>query len=225
MKYPVYETFNAWQGEGSYSGRSAFFIRLYGCPLHCHFCDSAGTWHPKHVPANIRRATADELFDECVKGGRVRMVVITGGEPCVHDLRPLVEKFYGSEIAVHLETSGAYEIECNMLFEHIVVSPKWAKRPLQSSIDRASELKLIVENERCISRWMETAIGNATCPIWLNPEWSQRHNPKVLNSISKAVMSDTRFRAGYQLHKLYNVDSLDGRSQKLVPLGGEGSLL
>lgn len=224
MKYPVYEVFNAWQGEGTYVGLSAFFIRLFGCPIRCDFCDSAGTWHHNYVPVRVERMSEGRLAQVALQNPSVRMVVVTGGEPCIHDLDPLCDEMYEWDLPVHLETSGTFPIKNPQKFEHIVMSPKWAKLPLVENYDKATELKLIVENGDSISKWWEI-VHNFKGTIWLHPEWSQRQNSLVLNSINKAVMSDTRFRAGYQLHKLYNVDSLDSRSQKLVPLGGKGEVL
>ena len=53
MKYPIYEHFYSFQGEGNYSGKAAYFIRFYGCPLKCKWCDSAGTWHSNYIPKEI----------------------------------------------------------------------------------------------------------------------------------------------------------------------------
>ena len=61
---PVYERFHSWQGEGAHLGKSAFFIRLHGCPIHCSWCDSAGTWHPDHRPESVDHMDPQELADE-----------------------------------------------------------------------------------------------------------------------------------------------------------------
>ena len=50
---PIHEVFYAFQGEGVHMGKSAFFIRTFGCPLHCPWCDSAGTWHKDFIPKQI----------------------------------------------------------------------------------------------------------------------------------------------------------------------------
>ena len=44
---PIHEQFYTFQGEGTHSGQSAYFIRTFGCPIHCPWCDSSGTWHPE----------------------------------------------------------------------------------------------------------------------------------------------------------------------------------
>ncbi|MDG2170458.1 MAG: 7-carboxy-7-deazaguanine synthase QueE, partial [Opitutales bacterium] len=82
---PVYETFYSWQGEGCHMGKSAFFIRLFGCPIKCPWCDSAGTWHPDFVPETIERISVEALVAQA-KEHNPAIVVITGGEPCIHDL-------------------------------------------------------------------------------------------------------------------------------------------
>ena len=85
---PVYERFHSWQGEGVHLGKSAFFIRLHGCPIHCSWCDSAGTWHPDHRPESVDHMDPQELADEAFLSCP-EIVVITGGEPAIHDLQDL----------------------------------------------------------------------------------------------------------------------------------------
>ena len=63
-KYPVYERFYTWQGEGVYLGQAAYFIRLYGCPQACPWCDSAGTWHPDYRPASVALLSAEALAEQ-----------------------------------------------------------------------------------------------------------------------------------------------------------------
>jgi 7-carboxy-7-deazaguanine synthase len=105
--YPVNETFLSWQGEGVHLGRKAFFIRLQGCPVKCTWCDSASTWHPQFVPKDLRRASAADLAAEAV-AARPEFVVLTGGEPCIHDLAPLVEALRSVGLPAHLETCLLY---------------------------------------------------------------------------------------------------------------------
>jgi len=102
---PVYERFHSWQGEGVHLGKSAFFIRLHGCPVHCPWCDSAGTWHPDHLPEKVDRIEPDELADEAFSSG-CEIVVITGGEPAIHNLHDLAYQLRNRSLPVHLETCG-----------------------------------------------------------------------------------------------------------------------
>lgn len=211
MKLPVYETFNSWQGEGCHMGRSAFFIRLFGCPVHCPWCDSAGTWHPDHIPSKIDRIETKELVERAA-AANPEFVVITGGEPAIHHLGPLTHALSEKGLAVHLETSGGFEIRGQ--FDWITVSPKQEKLPLSDNIAKADELKLIVDRVDVISYWSEELpLEHFAKPIWLNPEWSQRNNSEILAVITEAVKErKAPFRAGWQVHKNYRADEMDPSS-------------
>jgi 7-carboxy-7-deazaguanine synthase len=219
VTYPVNETFLSWQGEGVHLGRKAFFIRLQGCPVRCAWCDAAATWHPAHVPKEVRKASAEELAEEAA-ASRPEFVVLTGGEPCIHDLGPLVQSLAAQGLPAHLETCGAFPLPKGLAW--VTVSPKWAKPPRPEVLAAASELKLIVEDPDSIGKW-EAVLGGWTCPVvWLHPEWSQRSDPAVLRAITDTVKDrGAPFRAGWQVHKPYAADLLDPRSRPPAPLGGD----
>lgn len=218
---PVHEVFHTFQGEGVHMGKRAFFIRLFGCPLHCPWCDSAGTWHPDYVPKQVNRLTAEQLAVMAQESG-AGIVVITGGEPAIHDLNELTLLLRLNGLRVHLETSGSFHLKGS--FDWITVSPKHSKNALPSVMEVASEFKLIIEKAEDIAHWVKfiEPYRNADAQVWLHPEWSQRANPQVLNPITAFVTSfgNGVFRAGYQMHKLYRADALDNRSAPLAPLGG-----
>lgn len=220
--YPIHERFFTFQGEGIHMGKPAFFIRTYGCPVRCEFCDSAGTWHPDHIPANVERISATALADEAASSG-TKVVVVTGGEPAVHNLTALAGALHAHGLKVHLETSGAFEIRGHI--DWITLSPKRWKMPLVANVKLADEFKVIVETPGDIDfywNFIWAAGRREQAPVWLHPEWSHREDQAVLSAISEAVKKNDRpFRAGWQLHKLYRVDSLDVRSKPLVPLGGD----
>ncbi len=224
-RYPVHETFYSWQGEGCHLGRAAFFIRLFGCPVQCPWCDSAGTWHPDFVPKKVPRRTAVELAGEAAKE-RPEFVVITGGEPCIHDLAPLTGELARQGLKSHLETSGAYPITGDIFW--VTVSPKRAALPLASCVAAAAEFKLVVDSPDAVEFWVceLEKLGRATDdarPVWLHPEWSRRNDPAILALITESVKTRRGpFRAGWQLHKNYRADTLDPRSAPSAPLGGTG---
>lgn len=220
---PVHECFHSWQGEGAHLGRSAYFIRLFGCPVHCPWCDSAGTWHPDYVPKNVQRLSAEELSD-AAKASGAQFVVVTGGEPAIHDLSELTEALQKRGLGRHLETSGGFEIRGE--FDWVTLSPKWQKLPLAEALKQASEFKIIVEDEESIEKWI-AVLGvelESDRAVWLHPEWSQHGNAAVLESITRCVKErGDPFRAGYQMHKLYQADLLDPNSRESAPLGGDQS--
>jgi organic radical activating enzyme len=199
-------------------GQSAYFVRFYGCPLKCKWCDSAGTWHKDWVPRHINKLDESEIYNLFVSN--FSFLVLTGGEPTIFDLNPLTNYIkQRSNIPIHIETSGAFQIKGEI--DWVTLSPKWDKLPLSENLERANEIKIIVENEESIDKWMNSINIKSSTPIWLHPEWSQRNNIKVLNSISNYVKRfGKNFRAGCQLHKLYNVDTLDKNTKLIVPLGG-----
>ena len=209
-------------------GYKAFFIRTFGCPLACPWCDSAGTWHKDYVPKNIDRISIEELAKEAASTNP-EFVVITGGEPTIHKktLPELSKALRSLGVRVHLETSGAFDVDAS-LFDWITLSPKDSKRPTRQMLQSADEFKVIVEDEHSINKWVKvieegTEGSSKAQSLWLHPEWSNRNNSSVLNSISNFIKKNTcklTPKAGYQLHKLYSVDSLDPQSKPTVPLGG-----
>ncbi|MDI1320367.1 MAG: 7-carboxy-7-deazaguanine synthase QueE, partial [bacterium] len=128
---PIYETFYAWQGEGCHMGRAAFFIRTFGCPVKCPWCDSAGTWHPAGSPEKLDRVTPAQLADQAARH-KAEFAVITGGEPTIHDLTELTAALRARGLPSHLETSGSFAIHGD--FAWVTVSPKWAKLPLPENV-------------------------------------------------------------------------------------------
>lgn len=205
-------------------GRAAFFIRTFGCPLHCPWCDSAGTWHKDFIPKHVHRMEESALVTEMLDTNAA-FAVVTGGEPTIHDLRLLTATVHDLGRTVHLETAGCFEIKGT--FDWITLSPKRAKLPLQENISLANEFKVIVDSADALSFWAKMLSQPAYHgqPIWLHPEWSKRNDPVILNGISEWVkVAGEPYRVGYQLHKLYKVDALDNRSAQLVPLGGNPAL-
>jgi organic radical activating enzyme len=223
MKLPIHEQFYTFQGEGTHAGRAAYFIRTFGCPVHCPWCDSAGTWHPDYIPKHINRLTAEAMADE-VAHTQAEFTVITGGEPAIHDLTALTEALHQIGQPTHLETSGAFPIRGT--FDWITLSPKRWKRPLPENVLRANEFKLIIDRPEAIDEYVKalSTLGaplSAESIVWLHPEWSQHSNPAVLNAITDWIKTHgAPYRAGWQLHKNYAADQMDPRSAPAAPLGG-----
>ena len=218
---PISEIFYSWQGEGCHMGKAAFFIRLYGCPVQCPWCDSAETWRPELRPKHIRKMSVKELVTQALKH-KPEIVVITGGEPAIYNLLPLTDALHAAKIPCHLETSGGYTIRGD--FDWITLSPKRLKMPLAENLSKAHELKLIIETENDIAWWVEQCGQSNTVhqTIWLHPEWSKSKNKDVLNSITQWIKAHgAPFRAGWQLHKCYDADTLHTATYPPFPCPSE----
>ena len=206
---PVNEIFTSFQGEGLSLGRAAFFIRLQGCPIRCPWCDSASTWDVQKgtkmsVSQLVQAATAE----------KASIVVITGGEPAIHDLTELTAQLKSAGKQVHLETSGEFALKG--IFDWITLSPKRKKPPLAENLARANELKIIVDTPESAKQWLsELAPFSQHCQaVWLQPEWNHISDKAILNAIVQVVKSyGDPVRAGIQLHKYYNADALDPRAK------------
>lgn len=226
---PIHERFISFQGEGVHAGQKAFFIRTFGCPVKCPWCDSAGTWHKDYVPTTINRMEIADLVAEVVQSNP-DFVVLTGGEPMVHPNLPELSAAIRREgYRVHVETCGAFYHDPSS-FDWITVSPKRDKLPLKEMIHAAHEFKIIVDTAGAVEEWVEKLeqIGEGSfpnTPTFLHPEWSQSKDGEILNEITREVVARGKpFRAGWQLHKLFRADSLDPRTASLAPLGGNPSL-
>lgn len=231
--YPVHEMFHTFQGEGVHVGKRAFFVRLMGCPVQCPWCDSAGTWHKDFVPkGGGLKLYAQQIANAAFQSG-VPRVVVTGGEPCIHNLKELTQACWERGLHTHLETSGSYPI--SGVWNWITLSPKDLVSEKHIALmevwKMACEVKLIIDSLEALRFWEDRmeiirlttkeSIAIQEGNVWLHPEWSQRDNRPVLEAITELVKRNAMFRAGWQLHKLYRADTLDGGSRPPAPLGGD----
>lgn len=114
---PVVESFYTVQGEGVNTGKAAWFIRLGGCDVRCPWCDSRNSWDAASFPL-----TDIEDIVSPITGSPAVNVVITGGEPLMHDLGPLCGRLKEKGYNIFLETSGTHPL--SGVFDWICVSPK-----------------------------------------------------------------------------------------------------
>jgi len=131
MEYPIVETFFSIQGEGFHVGRPVNFIRLAGCPIDCEFCDT-----DKESKETL---TEYQLVERMRKGFPV---VITGGEPCIHNLTSLTSGLREKGFPIYLETSGTQPITGS--FNYVAVSPKKTHHFTKQAAELADEVKWLV---------------------------------------------------------------------------------
>lgn len=196
-KLPVMEEFYSIQGEGYNTGKAAYFIRIGGCDVGCHWCDVKESWDP-----NIHPLTDVDSVIANVLNQPAKAVVITGGEPLMYNLTYLTNELANHGIEVFLETSGAYELSGS--WHWICLSPKKNAPPLASVYNKAQELKVIVYNKHDLKWAEEHAFKvNTECKLYLQPEWSKRD--EVMPLIIDYVMEHSQWNISLQTHKYMKI--------------------
>ena len=193
---PLMEAFYTLQGEGYHKGGAAYFIRIGGCDVGCHWCDVKESWNAElHPPTPI-----NTIVDGAKKYSDT--VVVTGGEPLMWPMDPLTAALHNNEIQVHIETSGAYPL--TGVWDWFCLSPKKNKLPLKEAYDRADELKVIVYNNDDLKFAEEQAEKvNPTCKLFLQPEWSRRD--KMMPLMVDYVLQHPKWKVSLQTHKYLNI--------------------
>jgi len=197
QKLPVMERFYTIQGEGVHSGCPAYFIRLAGCDVGCVWCDVKDSWNAEEHPL----LSVEDLINDVINAGANR-VIITGGEPLMHDLQELTVGLRSNAIAVHLETSGVHPMSGE--WNWITFSPKKFKRPTEEIFQRAHEMKVIVFHPSDIA-WAEELSKklNSECSLLLQPEWER--SEEMLPLIMNFITSHPQWRLSLQTHKYIGV--------------------
>ena len=201
LMLPLMEAFYTIQGEGYHKGTAAYFIRIGGCDVGCHWCDVKESWNAKlHPPTEILNiVTAAKTYSDTI--------VVTGGEPLMWDMTPLTAQLKAEGLQTHIETSGAYPL--TGIWDWICLSPKKLKLPTPAIYEKANELKVIVYNKSDFSFAEEQAARvNKNCILYLQPEWSKRD--KVTPSIVEYVMQNPKWRVSLQTHKYLNIPEAFG---------------
>ena len=194
---PVMEDFYTLQGEGFHQGKAAYFIRLGGCDVGCVWCDVKDSWDAeKHPKLKV------ESLKFKVKETPAEIVVITGGEPLMHDLTLLTKELQAAGLKTHIETSGAHPLSGS--WDWVCLSPKKFKAPLPGIVSLANELKIIVFNKSDFD-WAEkyAAFVSPSCKLFLQPEWDKA--AEITPLIIDYIKAHPQWELSLQLHKYINV--------------------
>ena len=194
---PVMEHFYTLQGEGFHQGKAAYFIRLGGCDVGCIWCDVKDSWDAeKHPLLKIE----DLLFN--ISKTPSEIVVITGGEPLMHNLDALTKELHAAGLKTHIETSGAHPLSGS--WDWICLSPKKFKAPLQEIIPLANELKMVIFNKSDFD-WAEkyAALVSPSCKLFLQPEWDKA--AEITPLIIEYIKAHPQWELSLQIHKYINV--------------------
>jgi len=218
MKYPINEVFDTIQGEGSLTGTPATFIRFQGCDVGCAWCDTQHSWPLNEsdiipIPEMLAKVepskkhavmSASEILSELLTRAP-RHVVITGGEPCVHDLIGLCLALEATGKTVQIETSGTALVRVSP-GAWVTLSAKLGMAGglpvMRSSISRANEIKHPVGKLSDITKLLALVVPYATTKmIYLQPLSLN----KTATSLCIEAAAKYDFKVSIQTHKLIGV--------------------
>lgn len=185
---PINEIFQTVQGEGTFTGRPSIFIRTQGCAVGCPWCDTKHTWAvdkhrqatlatilDKQDPTSTWAPLSVDVILSVLARFKAKHVVITGGEPCEHNLLDLTEAICTTGRSVQIETSGTRVIRVD-LRTWVTLSPKFDMPGgfgvRDDAIERADEIKMPVGKPADIQKlveMIERRIHQADSAIFLQP--------------------------------------------------------
>lgn len=194
---PLMEEFYTIQGEGYNTGKAAYFIRIGGCDVGCHWCDVKESWD-----ANVHPLTTTDTIINSAAQHAGKAVVVTGGEPLQYNLDYLTSQLKQRGIQTFIETSGAYDL--SGYWDWICLSPKKTMLPKEEIYKKAHELKVIVFNKHDLTWAQEQAAKvSADCRLYLQPEWSKRND--LMPFIVDFIKENPQWRVSLQTHKYMNI--------------------
>jgi 7-carboxy-7-deazaguanine synthase len=182
---PVSEVFGpVWQGEGPHTGRLCSFVRLGMCNLSCSWCDTPFTWDSTRYELVFADQSAQQIVDQL----HTKVVILSGGEPMMHQNRGAFKDLIAMPHEWHIETNGTlkptdYTAEH---VDHFTVSPKIntddperlriKARPLTAWSELAGAGKAIFKFVVSNNADVDTAAGLADTfhipadAVWIMPE-------------------------------------------------------
>jgi 7-carboxy-7-deazaguanine synthase len=198
------EIFYSLQGEAQFVGLPTVFVRLTGCPLRCHYCDTSYAFHGGEW------WTLPDILEKVSQFG-ARDVCVTGGEPlaqrsCLTLLRELCDRGH----RVSLETSGALSVaEVDPRVSRVVDvktpgSGEEARNlyPQLQTLREPDQIKFVITSrddyEWSRARLRELALAER-CGVLFSPSYGQLE-PRELAEWILADRLPVRFQV--QLHKL-----------------------
>lgn len=210
----VVEVFHTIQGEGPYAGMPSVFVRLAGCNLRCTFCDT-------DFESNIKTFEPGDLVSEiaAVNDSGTDLVVITGGEPLLQNIIPLVQRLRLVGYKVQIETAGTVWVEgfefATEVMPMLVCSPKTAK--VNGQVEAyCNHYKYIFGEGDTFDGWFKSATqpsGKAVtlykptdAMVWVQPRDDHDAEKNKRNvELARDLCLKQGFRLSIQLHKIIGV--------------------
>ncbi|WP_347331232.1 7-carboxy-7-deazaguanine synthase QueE [Marinimicrobium locisalis] len=201
----ITEIFHSLQGEARTLGRPTVFVRLTGCPLRCHYCDSEYAFH------GGERMALDSILKQ-VAQYRPQYVCVTGGEPLAQpNCLPLLTRLCDTGYSVSLETSGAMPLdEVDTRVSRVmdlktpdsgeVAKNRWENIPLLQPHD---QVKFVLcsrqDYDWAVFKLDEYRLAERVDDVWFSPSFDQLEPRQLADWI---VEDNLPVRFQLQLHKL-----------------------
>jgi 7-carboxy-7-deazaguanine synthase len=159
--------------------------------------------------AHWASADANQLVEHLVDDTySAKHIVITGGEPCLFDLKPISRALIDAGCSVQVETSGTFE----MSIDHrawVTLSPKvdmpGGLKVLDSSLHRANEIKHPVARLSHVSQLqalLEKLNKNSLPVIYLQPISQQQR----ATELAMKSCIENNWRLSLQTHKFIGIE-------------------
>lgn len=194
-KYPINEYFLSVQGEGFHNGLLALFIRFGQCNLNCDFCDTRQALFRYDMYS----------FKEIIKiikkyQDKTKFIVLTGGEPLLHDLTELVSYLRKQGFKIAVETNGIIYNKWLKQVHWITLSPKKSGSVDKRILKRASELKFVISSKKDFA-FIEKFLPYPR--VFLMPVNNQRNMADLILHYLQRSRYKQSLRLGIQMHKVY----------------------
>ena len=191
--YKVNEIFYSLQGEGTFVGVSAIFVRLAGCSMCCPWCDT------KYAQKTNFLISAKEILKK-LSSFNCKLVILTGGEPCEQNLQPLLKLLHNKKYKVHLETNGSILIDTKLI-DWCTISPKYYVD--EKMLKKCNAIKFIVDKSTTYEelKSLQVLLSKKTLQ-YLQPKDNKKENIK---QCLKLIEQHQEFRLSVQLHKLLKI--------------------
>lgn len=202
----IQQIFATVQGEGPFAGALSVFVRLGGCNLACHFCDTEFESFGNRLLGDILKN-----IDEKADSNGAWLIVITGGEPFRQPIESLCEALLAKGYAVQIETNGTLwrPIPAQV---SIVCSPKAPNgryAPLREDLlERATALKFLVSaTDSAYNTVPDVGQSRFSTPVYIQAldEYDPQKNAQNF-AYAINLAATQGFKLSVQVHKLIGVE-------------------
>lgn len=202
----IVEIFKSIDGEGPRVGKLATFVRTYGCPLRCTYCDSHYA-----IEGNQFTDMSVDAVVTAIEGYGCKNVTLTGGEPLIQkDAFELVDKLYMKGYSVQIETCGAVDFSQFLYIPNVMITMDWKshssgmtdrmKPELLSMLRPYDVLKFVVGSREDLDQMLEVS-KNTSAKIYISPIFGMIKPVEIVDYMLEHNL-DERYTAQVQLHKI-----------------------